>query len=831
MSGTPPPAPAVNHHQQQHGKAWQHPLETGPLTVCGTRPPLLEPLVDAICKAINEALQTDEDLAELEIEARLGFLAPHRDSYQRVLLPITSPCILQESDHSRNWRYEFQASVMREQFYAIQKHLEKLAAGVPGQAQGQVFRIKEVRRQVTTTDEFFESPKEGRIRASYDSDRYSLGDRTRPIEIIRKDRLKTLNIFSGHYDPTYCDEEKYPLDIRISVNRENKYGCVPSDVSKCTGKRNKTRHSYLFKAWEIDLTEVIAQGRQGEWSSYEVEVELKKELIAEQLKRQRLGKNHAVYEILTDFVYCVRDLAWMFGDAYTAAGGQQWRNNNRNSNNNQRKRGRGGPNSNDIDFTMWIEPDEIQQRYLKRVAPVFPIIGDYCFTIADEILTPKSSEEEEDGGVSEPTGNTDGDVNMASTEETAVTEEPKEKVDAGPHEPQPADVGMTTAGIESHEEEEEPLAMPEDLEGALALDMLEGHDEDEIYHPDTPGSPPENIASPEAAASSPPPQPPAENETVNITNSVPPSLMNGVAAEPKAEVSLSTLVGPQKKTETAEENDDNDDASSTSSSSSSSGSESSGSSSDSDSDSGSSNGSDSSRAFIEMARVFLFVGLLVCAGCGLPPVYIVRHAEKPQDSPSLDLSLRGEIRAAALSAVFFPKWSPSKFGSIDVVITQQPSDDFPIKRELQTAEAIIANTSTPLRLFRHADEIDLLDYLERVTSGGQTPLLVWEHYRIPAVAVGLLLRFNDSYADARYPVWADDRYDMLWELNLESGRIDQHCLVGARARITIFATKFLLPVVRKFEVDLIDLKMVADGHDRIDLELPDNSMSHRVIRS
>lgn len=34
-------------------------------------------------------------------------------------------------------------------------------------------------------------------------------------------------------------------------------------------------------------------------SSYEVEVELKKDLIAEQLKRQRLGKNHAVYEILT----------------------------------------------------------------------------------------------------------------------------------------------------------------------------------------------------------------------------------------------------------------------------------------------------------------------------------------------------------------------------------------------------------------------------------------------------------------------------------------------------------------------------------------------------
>ncbi|KAF4654223.1 mRNA-capping enzyme subunit beta [Perkinsus olseni] len=382
----------------------------------GSRPPLLEPLVAAVCDAANEALVTDQDLSDLEIEARLGFLAPHRDSYHRVLLPITSECILQEPDHGKNWRYEFQASVMREQFFAIQKHLEKLAAGTPGQVQGHVFRVRDVRRQVTTTDEFFESPKDGRIRASYDSDSYSLGDRTRPIEIIRKDRLKTINVFSGHYDPTYCDEEKYPLDLRISVNRENKFSSVPSDVSKCTGKRNKTRHSYIFKAWQVDLTEVIAQGKQGEWSSYEVEVELKKDLIAEQLKRQRLGKNHAVYEILTDFIYCVRDLAWMFGDAYTASGGQQQWNKS-----GQRKRNRGDVSSNDIDFTMWLEPEEVQQRYLKRVAPVFPIIGDYCFTIAEEIRSPKAASAEEP-----PSSQPPSDKEQPKTDEPPATVEKEE---------------------------------------------------------------------------------------------------------------------------------------------------------------------------------------------------------------------------------------------------------------------------------------------------------------------------------------------------------------------------------------------------------------------
>ncbi|EER03331.1 mRNA capping enzyme subunit, putative [Perkinsus marinus ATCC 50983] len=440
----------VPHHH------WQHPLETGPLTVCGTRPALLEPLVVAITNAVNETLVTEQDLADLEIEARLGFLAPHRDSYHRVLLPITSECILQEPDHGKNWRYEFQASVMREQFFAIQKHLEKLVAGTPGQVQG----------HVTTTDEFFESPRDGRIRASYDSDSYSLGDRTRPIEIIRKDRLKTINVFSGHYDPTYCDEEKYPLDLRISVNRENKFGSVPSDVSKCIGKRNKTRHSYIFKAWQVDLTEVIAQGKQGEWSSYEVEVELKKDLIAEQLKRQRLGKNHAVYEILTDFIYCVRDLAWMFGDAYTASGGaggqQQW------NKNGQRKRVRGDLNSNDIDFTMWLEPEEVQQRYLKRVAPVFPIIGDYCFTIAEEIRSPKATAPVVQEGNEEESQPSQGGAEQLEMEpdETAVT---KEEV-----------LGQaaveTLQEVEMVDADEQPLGMPDDaeLEGAITMDGIEG---------------------------------------------------------------------------------------------------------------------------------------------------------------------------------------------------------------------------------------------------------------------------------------------------------------------------------------------------------------------
>ncbi|EER09073.1 mRNA capping enzyme subunit, putative [Perkinsus marinus ATCC 50983] len=537
----------------------------------GTRPALLEPLVVAITNAVNETLVTEQDLADLEIEARLGFLAPHRDSYHRVLLPITSECILQEPDHGKNWRYEFQASVMREQFFAIQKHLEKLVAGTPGQVQGHVFRVRDVRRQVTTTDEFFESPRDGRIRASYDSDSYSLGDRTRPIEIIRKDRLKTINVFSGHYDPTYCDEEKYPLDLRISVNRENKFGSVPADVSKCSGKRNKTRHSYIFKAWQVDLTEVIAQGKQGEWSSYEVEVELKKDLIAEQLKRQRLGKNHAVYEILTDFIYCVRDLAWMFGDAYTASSGaggqQQW------NKNGQRKRVRGDLNSNDIDFTMWLEPQEVQQRYLKRVAPVFPIIGDYCFTIAEEIRSPKPTAPVVQEGNEEESQPSQGGAKQLEIEpdETAVT---KEEV-----------LGQaaveTLQEVEMVDADEQPLSMPDDaeLEGAITMDGIEG-EQPEVLPPVATAVEQQPIGSPVAPA-------------VEKGDSSP--LLTGLVTTPSKEPTDAPTVATstELKANGMQENDEEGSSSSSSSGSDSEGSESDSDSSSSGSDSGSSSGSSS----------------------------------------------------------------------------------------------------------------------------------------------------------------------------------------------------------------------------------------------
>ncbi|KAF4681602.1 hypothetical protein FOZ60_011922 [Perkinsus olseni] len=103
----------------------------------------------------------------------------------------------------------------------------------------------------------------------------------------------------------------------------------------------------------------------------------------------------------------------------------------------------------------------------------------------------------------------------------------------------------------------------------------------------------------------------------------------------------------------------------------------------------------------------------------------------------------------------------------DVVVAQQPSEDYPIRRELHTAQAIIRHTFAPLRQFKHTDESSLVEYLQDRALAGDVSLLVWEHYRIPAVALTLISRFNRSYEDARHPVWADDRYDILWQLNLD----------------------------------------------------------------
>ncbi|KAF4739197.1 hypothetical protein FOZ63_017302, partial [Perkinsus olseni] len=103
-------------------------------------------------------------------------------------------------------------------------------------------------------------------------------------------------------------------------------------------------------------------------------------------------------------------------DAYTASGGQQQWNKS-----GQRKRNRGDVNSNDIDFTMWLEPEEVQQRYLKRVAPVFPIIGDYCFTIAEEIRSPKAASAEAPSPSQPPS-----DEEQPKTDELPATAEKEE---------------------------------------------------------------------------------------------------------------------------------------------------------------------------------------------------------------------------------------------------------------------------------------------------------------------------------------------------------------------------------------------------------------------
>ncbi|KAF4720896.1 hypothetical protein FOZ63_020268, partial [Perkinsus olseni] len=76
----------------------------------------------------------------------------------------------------------------------------------------------------------------------------------------------------------------------------------------------------------------------------------------------------------------------------------------------------------------------------------------------------------------------------------------------------------------------------------------------------------------------------------------------------------------------------------------------------------------------------------------------------------------------------------------------------------------------------HTEEASLVEYLKGRALAGDVSLLVWEHYRIPAVALTLISRFNRSYEDARPPVWADDRYDILWQLNLDDGKIQQHCM-------------------------------------------------------
>ena len=345
-------------------------MDIGPQNVLGKRPSLVEPLVQELIA---------------KIEGRIGTLTVD-DRKKRLHLPITTECLVDSSaiTHSgRPLRYEFVPDLGKDSFEKVKKRLEILLSGhLTENPPNPLFKINSVRAS-HTVDEIYKKPVACRV--SYDKSTYGM-EESQPIEVIAKDNIHKLDVFSGHYpdidEEATAEEEgqnRHPFDYRFSVNKERVLD--PSIVSTlnrsdCQMVRDKQRTSFDMKAWTVDLTRVtVIHPASGSGEKYEVEIELKRELLAEQLDRRAKGKTHGAYQILTDFLFFIRDLAYIFGPSQDSGKAARFFS--------------GGFKYPEL---VSCEPSEEKKRKYKDVmgTDVMPIIGDYVFQILDEIRPPSN---------------------------------------------------------------------------------------------------------------------------------------------------------------------------------------------------------------------------------------------------------------------------------------------------------------------------------------------------------------------------------------------------------------------------------------------------------
>jgi broad specificity phosphatase PhoE len=138
-------------------------------------------------------------------------------------------------------------------------------------------------------------------------------------------------------------------------------------------------------------------------------------------------------------------------------------------------------------------------------------------------------------------------------------------------------------------------------------------------------------------------------------------------------------------------------------------------------------------------------------------VYIIRHAEKPEDPHDPNLSPQGVERAQALA-----KNCEKLFGKLDCLFAAETS----------AASARSVETIDPLAQAIHVDidsSVSNKDYAvlaSRLLAGptdysGKTVLICWHHENIPELAQGL--RAVNAPGN-----WMSEVFDRIWVLEYQS---------------------------------------------------------------
>ena len=131
---------------------------------------------------------------------------------------------------------------------------------------------------------------------------------------------------------------------------------------------------------------------------------------------------------------------------------------------------------------------------------------------------------------------------------------------------------------------------------------------------------------------------------------------------------------------------------------------------------------------------------------------IIRHGEKPPSGEIL--SLKGEIRAAALAPYFAETPELLLFGTPVIAYGERPNTKTPTLRPIETIIPTIQALKIPLNTKYTRNQFPEMVH-EILTSpqyNGKNILICWEHFMIPNIA--------HSFGVTPIPsAWPDDVYD------------------------------------------------------------------------
>ncbi|AGH94542.1 histidine phosphatase family protein [Pseudobdellovibrio exovorus] len=146
-------------------------------------------------------------------------------------------------------------------------------------------------------------------------------------------------------------------------------------------------------------------------------------------------------------------------------------------------------------------------------------------------------------------------------------------------------------------------------------------------------------------------------------------------------------------------------------------------------------------------------------------IYVIRHAEKPNDDSQTHLSKKGYERAQALVQVFSSE--NSRFKVPQVIVAQHPRKKKGSIRSIETAAPLAE--SLGLEVDTSFEVKDALNMARHVLSSDETDgkvvLIVWGHDEIPDIAKAFGAK-NLSY-------WRSQDFDRVWYFKFRNGKLER----------------------------------------------------------